>query len=418
MKSSIIEKGEGSVVASEQKIYTVSELTRGIRSLLESEFPVIWVEGEISNFKRHTSGHIYFTLKDEAAQISAVFFARANQFLKFELEDGLKVIAIGRISVYDQRGQYQIYVQRLEPKGIGTLQLQFLQLKERLEKEGLFALERKKPVPLYPKRIGLVTSPTGAAIQDMLKIFKARKFGLHIFLVPVKVQGEGAAREIAQAIDQLNQLDKPLDLMIVGRGGGSLEDLWAFNEEMVARAIARSKVPVISAVGHEIDWTIADFVADLRCHTPTAAAEHAVMKWDELEDGLREIRERIQNAIQNLMETKREALINLKESYAFKQPKVYIDQLFQRVDELSRQMQNYLKGIFQGRKQLFLNWVGKLEALSPLAILERGYSITFNEAGHLVKEAGQVRAGELIRTRLRSAVIKSKITEVEKTHGT
>jgi exodeoxyribonuclease VII large subunit len=400
-----------------QKIYTVSELTRGIRSLLESEFPAIWVEGEISNFKHHSSGHMYFTLKDEAAQISAVFFARANQFLKFDLENGQKVIAIGRISVYDQRGQYQIYVQRLEPKGIGALQLQFLQLKERLEKEGLFSEERKKPVPLYPKRIGLVTSPTGAAIQDMLKIFKARKYGLQLFLVPVKVQGDGAGLEIAGAIDQLSQLDEPLDVIIAGRGGGSLEDLWAFNEEIVARAIARSKIPVISAVGHEIDWTIADFVADLRCHTPTAAAEQAVMKWDELEDGLRETRERMQNAIRNLMESRREALINLKESYAFKQPKVYIEQILQRVDEFSRQMQNYLMRIFEEQKQLFSNRVGKLEALSPLGILERGYSITFDQKGHLVKEVNQVRIGDSIRTRLKSAVVKSKITEVEKTHG-
>jgi exodeoxyribonuclease VII large subunit len=361
---------------------------------------------------------MYFTLKDEAAQISAVFFSRSNQFLKFEPEDGQKVIAIGRVSVYDQRGQYQMYVQRLEPKGIGSLQLQFLQLKERLEKEGLFAEERKRQIPLYPRRIGLVTSPTGAAIQDMFKIFKARKYGLELFLVPVKVQGEGAGDEIAGAIDQLNQLDEPLDVMIVGRGGGSLEDLWAFNEEIVARAIARSQVPIISAVGHEIDWTIADFVADLRCHTPTAAAEQVVMKWDELESGLRETRERMQNAVRNLIESKRETLVNLKESYAFKQPKVYIDQLFQRVDEFSRQMQNYLKGIFQGRKQLFANSVGKLKSLSPLGILERGYSITFDQKDNLIKEASQVRVGDLIRTRLKSAIVKSKITEVEKTHGT
>ncbi len=394
-----------------QKIYKVSEITREIRGILESQFSAVWIEGEISNYKRHTSGHIYFTLKDEAAQISCVFFAKSNQFLKFELEDGLKVICIGRISVYDQRGQYQIYVQRIEPKGVGALQLAFLQLKEKLEKEGLFSEERKKLIPLYPRRIGLVTSPTGAAIQDMLKIFKRKTFGLHIYLCPVRVQGDGAAREISDAIDELNRFE-PLDLIIVGRGGGSLEDLWAFNEEVVARAIASSKIPIISAVGHEVDWTIADFVADFRAHTPTAAAEKVVMNWDELEEQLRQGRERMQNAIQTLLDTKREALSSLKETYAFRQPLVYINQLSQRVDELLRQMQNYLKGIFQEKRQLFQNWVGKLEALSPLAILERGYSITFDERENLLKELKQVRVGELIKTRLKSGVIKSKITEV------
>src|SRR3989338_3628366 len=221
-----------------QKIYKVGEITRLIRTLLENEFRNVWIEGEVSNFKHHSSGHIYFTLKDEHAQISAVFFARENQFLKFDLKDGLLVITIGRISVYDQRGQYQIYVERVEPRGLGALQLAFLQLKEKLEKEGLFSPDRKRPIPHYSKRIGIVTSPTGAAIQDMLKIFKRRTYGLHILLQPVKVQGEGAADEIAEAIDLLSQLDPALDLVIIGRGGGSLEDLWAFNEEAVARAIS------------------------------------------------------------------------------------------------------------------------------------------------------------------------------------
>jgi len=394
------------------KIYKVSEITRQIRSLLESQFPAIWVEGEISNYKRHSSGHIYFTLKDENAQINAVFFANANQFLKFDLEDGLHVICIGRVSVYDQRGQYQLYVQRMEPKGLGALQLKFLQLKEKLEKEGLFQEERKKPIPVYPKRIGLVTSPTGAAIQDMLKIFKKRTFGLEIFLFPVRVQGEGAAEEISKAIDQLNQ-SQNLDLLIIGRGGGSLEDLWAFNEEVVARAIARSNIPIISAVGHEVDWTISDFVSDFRAHTPTAAAEQVVMHWDELEERLRESRERMINAVQNLVGSKREALERLKESYAFRQPKVYIQQLTQKVDELLRQMQNYLKSVLQGKKQTFQNWVGKLEALSPLAILERGYSITYDEKNHVLKQVKEIGLGQLIRTRLKSGIIQSKVTKVE-----
>jgi len=407
-------RGEGNMFTphqgTAQKIYKVSEITREIRSILESQFASVWIEGEISNFKLHSSGHIYFTLKDEAAQISAVFFAKANQSLKFELKDGLHVICIGRISVYDQRGQYQVYIQRVEPKGLGALQLAFLQLKERLEKEGLFAEERKRTIPSYPTRIGLVTSPTGAAIQDMLKIFKQKKFGLEIYFCPVRVQGDGSAQEICEGIEELNRFGA-LDLIIVGRGGGSLEDLWAFNEEMVARTIVRSKIPVISAIGHEIDWTIADFVSDFRAHTPTAAAEKVVMHWDKLEHQLQQSRERMKNSILNLLSVKKEELATAKDSYAFRQPMVYIHQLSQRVDEMLRQMQNYLKGIFQENKQNFRNLTGKLDALSPLAILERGYTITFDEQGHLLKELEQVRMGQIIQTRLKFGTIKSKVTE-------
>ena len=229
--------------------------------------------------------------------MNAVFFARENQFLKFELKDGLQVICIGRVSVYDQRGQYQLYVQRIEPKGLGALQLALMQLKEKLEKEGLFSPERKKPIPDYPKRIGIVTSPTGAAIQDMLKIFRKRSFGLSIYLFPCSVQGDAAAGEIAAAIKAFNRVEPLVDVLIIGRGGGSLEDLWAFNEEIVALAIAESKIPIISAVGHEVDWSISDFVADYRAHTPTAAAELIVMHWDQLSERLREYRERMQNGI-------------------------------------------------------------------------------------------------------------------------
>lgn len=395
-----------------QKIYTVSEITRQIRNLLESRYAVVWIEGEVSNFKRHSSGHIYFTLKDEEAQMNAVFFASDNRHLKFELKDGLQVICIGRISVYDKRGQYQIYVQRMEPKGLGALQLAFLQLKERLEREGLFRPERKKAIPLYPMRIGLVTSPTGAAIQDILEIFRKRTFGLHVFLLPVRVQGDGAAQEISDAIDRFNRFE-PLDLLIVGRGGGSLEDLWAFNEEVVARAIARSKIPVISAVGHEVDWTIADFVADFRAHTPTAAAELVVRQWDELESRLRQIRERMQNQVKVIFDMNREALARLTDSYAFRQPKAQVQQIAQRVDELARQLQNYLRGIVESKKQLFQNLVGKLNALSPLANLERGYSLTFDARGHLLKDAKQSRVGEVIRTRLKKGTIQSKVLALE-----
>lgn len=399
-------------VPTTQKIYKVSEITRHIRGLLETEFRSIWVEGEISNFKRHSSGHMYFTLKDETAQIGCVFFARENQQLKFELKDGLQVICIGRISVYEARGQYQIYVSRVEPKGLGALQLAFLQLKEKLEKEGLFAQERKRPIPRFPKRLGIVTSPTGAAIQDMLKIFKKRAYGLEIFIYPARVQGEGSAQEVAEGIDALNHF-QPLDLLIVGRGGGSLEDLWAFNEEIVARAIAKSEIPVISAVGHEVDWTIADFVADFRAHTPTAAAEKVVMFWDELDEKIRQTRERMQNGIQFILENQRQRLSRVKDSYGFKNPLHYLDEFKQRIDEFARQIQNYIHSLVERKHHQFQNLSGKLEALSPLAILNRGYSLTFDQAGNVLKDSRKVSAGALIRTKLNKGTVESKVIKSE-----
>ncbi len=395
-----------------QKIYKVSEITRHIRGLLESEFRSIWVEGEISNFKKHSSGHMYFTLKDESAQIGCVFFARENQQLKFELKDGLQVICIGRISVYEARGQYQIYVSRAEPKGLGALQLAFRQLKERLEKEGLFAQERKRSIPKFPKKIGIITSPTGAAIQDMLKIFHKRPYGLEIMIYPARVQGEGSAGEIAEGIRRLNDFPG-LDVLIVGRGGGSLEDLWAFNEETVARAVAGSRIPVISAVGHEVDWTISDFAADFRAHTPTAAAEKMVMFWDEVDEKLRQTGQRMRNAIQVVFENNRQRILRIRDSYGFKNPLHYLDEFRQRVDEFARQIQNYARGYLERQHHRLRNLAGKLETLSPLAILNRGYSLTFDHSGHVLKDSKRAAQGMTIRTRLHRGVIESKVTKSE-----
>src|SRR3989338_1025217 len=247
----------------EKRIYSVSELTRYIRVIWRDSFPAIWVEGEVSNYTLHSSGHIYFSLRDANAVLKCAFFKRANEKLKFKLKDGMKVIAFGSISVYEARGDYQLIVEEVEPKGIGALQLQFQQLKEKLQKEGLFDEKYKTPVPFLPTRIGIVTSPTGAAIRDILNVTRRRFANVEIIINPVKVQGNTAKEEIAEAIRLFNRL-KNIDVMIVTRGGGSLEDLWPFNEEMVARAIYDSDIPVISAVGHEIDYTISDFVADFR----------------------------------------------------------------------------------------------------------------------------------------------------------
>ena len=255
----------------QRKIYSVSELSQQIRNLLEKEFPDVWVVGEVSNFRAASSGHLYFTLKDESAQIRAVCFRNQARYLKFRPQDGISVIARGHLSVYETRGEYQLYIEYLEPAGLGALQLAFEQLKQKLAAEGLFDPGRKKPLPLLPRTVGVVTSPTGAVIRDILRVLRRRFRNMNVMLGPVKVQGEGAAEEIVEGIKTLNR-QTGVDVIIVARGGGSLEDLWAFNEEIVARAIAASKIPIISAVGHETDFTIADFVADLRAPTPSAAA--------------------------------------------------------------------------------------------------------------------------------------------------
>lgn len=399
-------------VETKRKIFSVSDLNRTIRMLLEGQFPALWVEGEVSNFKHHSSGHMYLTLKDDKSQISAVFFSRQNQALKFELKDGLQVLAFGRISLYEPRGQYQLYIERIEPKGIGALQLAFLQLKEKLEKEGLFDSERKRPIPAFPKVVGVITSPTGAAIRDILNVVNRRFRGTAVLIYPARVQGEGSADEIVAGIQEMNRLGEA-DVLIVGRGGGSLEDLWAFNEEKVARAVYDSKIPVISAVGHEIDWTICDFVADLRAPTPSAAAELVVQNRAALETTLSDYVSRLNQAMSHLMRIKHEALETLQSSYAFRQPLNYTQQLSQQVDELARQLQNYSKTLVQSKKQEFQNLMGRLNALSPLAILERGYSLNFDEKGNLLKDARAVKVGQDLVTQLAKGRLYSKVTKIE-----
>jgi exodeoxyribonuclease VII large subunit len=395
------------------KVYSVKELTRRIRDLLESNFAAIWVEGEISGFKLHHSGHIYFSLKDSEAVIRAAFFSRFNRQTQFELKDGLQVLAFGRISVYEPRGDYQLLVERIEPKGLGALQLAFQQLKEKLSREGLFDPVHKKPIPRFPKTVGVVTSPTGAAIRDILHVVNRRFRGTSVLLNPVRVQGEGAAEEIAQAIDEMNRLND-IDVLIVGRGGGSLEDLWAFNEEVVARAVFRSRIPVISAVGHEIDWTICDWVADLRAPTPSAAAELVVQNREDLEIRLGDFGARLRNGAEGLLEALRERLLGLQESYAFRQPYNLVNQYGQRLDELLRQLQNYLKNLIREKGQAFRSGVGRLEALSPLGILQRGYSLTFSADGALLNDARKVNVGERLETRLHRGKIYSKVERIEK----
>ena len=399
-----------------RRIYTVSELTANIRELLEGAFPEVWVEGEISNFTKHSSGHMYFSIKDSGAVLSCAFFRSANQGIKFQVKEGMQVVCFGRISVYDKRGQYQLYVERIEPKGIGALQIAFEQLKAKLQKEGLFDESRKRPIPYLPSRVGVVTSPTGAAIKDILNVLKRRFQNVEVILNPVRVQGEGAEKEIAQAIEEFNifnedmPADRRVDVLIVGRGGGSLEDLWSFNEEIVARAIFKSDIPVISAVGHEVDWTIADFVADKRAPTPSAAAEMVIPRKEDLLARLEELANRLDNSIIDKVTLLGDGLKALSESYILKQPINIIEQYQQRIDDMARNIEVRAGHIFDIKKAAFGSISGKLDMLSPLRVLSRGYSITSRaDSGKVIKDAAELKKGNEVRTRLAKGDFASEV---------
>jgi len=363
---------------SDKKILTVTELTRQIKGVLELGFTQVWIQGEISNFKLHSSGHLYFTLKDEQAQISAVMWkSRAGQLL-FRPQDGMKVMIRGNITLYEPRGSYQIDCQQIQPLGKGELQIAFEQLKQRLLEEGLFDSEHKKPIPAYPQKIGIVTSPTGAAIRDMISVLTRRFPAVEVILVAVKVQGIGAAEEIAQAVEDLNR-QHLVDVMIVGRGGGSLEDLWAFNEEIVARAIFSSKIPVVSAVGHEIDFSICDFVADLRAPTPSAAAELVVKDKSEIVELIRNFCYTINNSVINTVHSHKQTIAHLTQSYSFNKPNDLIRQRSQQIDELHRRLEQNLVHNFQMTKQHSQTLSARINSLNPKSVLKRGYTIIRQE---------------------------------------
>lgn len=401
-------------------VYSVYELTQDIKLILENTFGQVWVEGEISNFRPHPAGY-FFSLKDEKALLNAVVFKRNNKDLKFKLEDGLKVICFGKIEVYAPHGKYQLIIEKLEPKGIGSLQLALEQLKQRLEKEGLFASEHKRPIPYLPKNIGVVTSGHGAAIKDILKVLDTRFKDVHIVINPVRVQGEGAKEEIAQAIKDFNYFnqkvpdEEQVEVLIIGRGGGSIEDLWAFNEETVARAIYSSGIPVISAVGHERDWTIADLVADFRAPTPSAAAEKVIPKKDDL-------REKFEDLIQDLKRAFLENIANFEESLEglthrlkLSSPLALISRYRERTLDLARQIYVRIGHFVKLRESQFVKSVEKLSGLNPLNILSRGFSVTFKLPElEIVKDAQSLKIGESIKSRLHKGELVSRITEVRK----
>jgi exodeoxyribonuclease VII large subunit len=377
------------------KVLTVTELTRRVKSLLEGQFPSLWVEGEISNLGIAPSGHAYFTLKDANAQLSAVLFRGSANKLTFKLADGLQVLAFGEISVYERRGQYQIIVSQLMPKGLGALQLAFEQLKQKLAAEGLFETSRKKPIPVLPQRIGVVTSPTGAAIRDFLNIIGRRFPNIHIVINPVRVQGDGSAQEIAAAIDQFNAMKKSgqlsVDVLVITRGGGSLEDLWAFNEEVVARAIARSGIPIISAVGHEIDFTIADFAADLRAPTPSAAAELVVKAKGEYLTQLRQYQQRLNKDLRLGLGTARQRFTELAGSYVFRQPAELIRQYQQQVDDLGHRLKQATDNTFETQRSKLMTASHKLKLLTPQTVVHSLRQRLDGQADRLDAELGRHR---------------------------
>ena len=415
----------------ERKIYSVAELNRTARLTLENGIGEVWVEGEISRLTRHASGHWYFTLKDEAAAVSCAMFRQNNSMVLFEPKDGINVRVLGQASLYEARGNYQLIVRSMEEAGKGNLQEQFEKLKAKLAAEGLFDSNRKKPLPMLPKKIGVVTSPTGAAVRDIINVLTRRFPNIGILLAPVTVQGEGSAPRIAKAIHYLNTRDD-IDLIIAGRGGGSIEDLWAFNEEVVARAIADSNIPVISAVGHEIDFTIADFVADVRAPTPSAAAELAVPVQSELETTVVRLAARLGGSLQNRALVLREKIPGFRQAMAqslrggLQQRQQRIDEAAlrlthelknsvtiqkQRLPSLQQTMTHRLQSAIAERKQNVRRLEAQLRALSPLGVLDRGYSLTETEAGAVVRDASDVKTGDRLKTRFAKGTIISEVKE-------
>jgi len=402
------------VIQPQAHVFTVQELTKCIKKRLEgdSELTNLWVKGEISNFKHHSSGHMYFTIKDKASQIRSVMF-RENTPLKFTPEDGMNVLARGNIGVYERRGEYQLYVLEIQPEGIGALHVAFEQLKKKLKEEGLFDEAHKKPLPVIPKKIGVVTSPTGAAIRDILNVSRRRFPNIHIIVAPVRVQGEIAKGEIVRAIEMMNTQD--IDLMIVGRGGGSLEELWAFNEEIVARAIYASNVPIISGVGHETDFTIADFVADKRAPTPSAAAEIALPEKKEIIRYLQSMRNRLDQSMYKRLELERKHLQNIIHSVIFRKPKSRIDQHRQRLDDLLKQLNLNATNHLKSQRKDLEGLVGKLDTLSPLSILSRGYSVSLKMPDEkIVKAISEVSKGDLMKVIVTDGEIVCEVDETKK----
>ncbi|MDE5052114.1 exodeoxyribonuclease VII large subunit [Niallia taxi] len=445
----------------ENRYLSIQALTKYIKRKFDADphLQHVHVKGEISNFKQHSSGHMYFTLKDDKARILAVMFARSAQGMKFKPENGMKVLVKASVTVYEQSGQYQMYVQEMRPDGIGDLYLAYEQLKKKLEADGLFSAAHKKPIPKYPDTIGIITSPTGAAIRDILITIKRRYPIAKIIIFPALVQGEAAAPSIVKAINKANSMETPhIDVLIVGRGGGSIEELWAFNEETVANAIFASSIPIISAVGHETDFTIADFVADLRAPTPTGAAEMAAPHMEELMERVLTRKARLIRATKERVDKEKHRLGKMEKSYAFRYPKLLLDQKMEQLDRQNELLQRNINKLFllkeekhelimrrlsrshpqellhnaekdrvnleknlvrnmnlihQKKSHMFQSIIGKMDALSPLKIMERGYNLAYSPEGKLISSIKQVKEDEQIELRLSDGTVEARVTSIK-----
>jgi len=396
------------------RVLSVRELTAQIKQILESSFPDVWVAGEISNLSRPRSGHCYLTLKDEQAQLPAVIWRSTARRIRFELSDGLEVVCRGRVEVYAPHGRYQLIIQEVQPRGIGALDLALRQLREKLAREGLFDPERKRPLPRFVRRIAVVTSPTGAAIHDFLQVLRRRWRGADVWVVPVRVQGEGAAEEIAAAIEMVNRVRRPVDCLVVTRGGGSLEDLWAFNEQIVCRAIFASAVPVVSAVGHEIDVTLSDLVADVRALTPSEAAERIAPASEEITGLLGQYGRRLCGALRSRVSAARSRLEAVARHPVFRRPYQRLHELARRLDELESRHGRAIREHLRLARQQADSLSARLDSLSPLAVLGRGYSLTQRAAdGQVVRDAAQLDLGDRLLTRFARGQAQSRVERLE-----
>lgn len=398
--------------ATANEAMSVSELTGHIKAVIEETFPPVWVAGEISDLSRPRSGHVYLTLKDDDAQIRGIIWRSTASRLNIDLKDGQAVLCFGELEVYAARGSYQIVIRKIRQQGVGALQLAFQKLQAKLNAEGLFSAERKRPLPRFPRRVAVITSPSGAAVRDFLKAAEHRWHGVEIMVVPALVQGEGAAASIVAAIRSAHRLVPRPDVLILTRGGGSLEDLWCFNEERVVRAVAASKIPTVSAVGHEVDVTLCDLAADLRALTPTDGATKILPDRRLVDQAAIELRQRLDRSIRQSIERRRARLVAIGERTVLRKPHELIHLRSRRLDELDGRARRAMLGRFDLGRARVATAAASLSALSPLNVLARGYSVTMDSRGNAIRSSDVIEVGQTVRTRLESGTLESTVKQV------